>query len=603
MLRIVILCFVLLSSITSMAGYELRFGNDSCLPPPQLRLVPISGGGFAVSYAGVHMCRLMTVSTDTNRLVSTVNSEYSAVVTNGTVVVNSKNFLEKGPAVMVFKNGRLLLFRRTTADGDGKEDLKFLTTSPFKKSSIAQLWRPKKNADDIAWKYWNQSGRLRLWYFNPNAAGTLFAELSLVFFALNFLFRRKVVRIVGTLGGIIFAVLLFFTQSRGSLLAFLVGIAALIVPKLYGRLTKRSVFWAIGVVVSVFVLMASGLLGDRFGSKMFAVDQGNVQRLRCWSVAPRMMADAPGGWGNDCGHAYCDWYQAVDDTHSLRWLVNTHLTWMVENGRVFGYCYVFAWLLGGFLLLRCRRSKCASCAISEWLLLFVSFWFSTIGIFASLWILPVSLSLYVLLECRTEILKAHSYFRITFIPVIIMLLSVVMVESMCFVGRRLIPSKSKIEVSRREGRTIIGKGTDNLTILHDGYVLTNWRNGVLGREVRAFLGENPHFQISVIDSIEDLPTSTERLVLVGKSGADFLRYYLKKGKNVSLRFGKLFFVSPPFPPDAIPRRIFRETEVAVLYGEYAAALLPEKEELPTWVTVVSGAELYIPNWLSIVSKK
>jgi hypothetical protein len=103
--------------------------------------------------------------------------------------------------------------------------------------------------------------------------------------------------------------------------------------------------------------------------------------------------------------------------------------------------------------------------------------------------------------------------------------------------------------------------------------------------------------------VADLPSYSERLALVGKSGVDFLRHYLEKSKKAPPRFDKLFFVSPPFPPDAIPRRIFRDAEVSVVYGEHAVALLPEKETLPTWVTVVPGAELYIPDWLSIVSKK
>lgn len=600
MVRAVIAVAVALSSLFSIAGYTLSFGDDRCRHEPEVRLVPISGGRLAVSYAGVHLSRLKADSSDGKRFVSSGKSACSATLTNGFAEVRCGNFLDTGPAVMMFKDGRLVSFGRPSSGRDKSDDLKLLTTSPFKKPSVTQLWRPRKDADDVAWKYWNQSGRLRLWYFNPNAAGTLFAELSLALFALCFLFRKKTFRIAAGLGGAVFAGLLLYTHSRGSLLAFLVGFAVLAVPSVIRRFSLKGVLGAVGVVAVVAILLAAGVFGERFGSEMFAVDEGNIQRLRCWAAAPRMMADAPGGWGENCGRAYCDWYQAVDDTHSLRWLVNSHLTWMVEYGSVFGYCYVFAWMAAAFLLWRCRRSRYASAAAAQWALLFVSLWFSTVGIFVSLWVLPVLLSIPVLIACGPGVVKGSSPVRSVSILFVIALVSISLVEAMRFAGRRM-SDGAKISVSRRGGLTVLGDGPDELTILQDGYVLSNWRNGVFGREIRSFLENNAGVRISVADGVADLPPFSRRLVLVGRSGVDFLRHYVANRDGSTVRFEKLFFISPPFAPQAIPRRLLREAEVSAGYGEYAVALLPQSEDFPPWVTVVPGAELYVTNWLNMVS--
>ena len=101
-------------------------------------------------------------------------------------------------------------------------------------------------------------------------------------------------------------------------------------------------------------------------------------------------------------------------------------------------------------------------------------------------------------------------------------------------------------------------------------------------------------------SLADVPASgVGRLVLPGRQGERFLALY-RNGRAPAAR--EIAFVSPTFAPGAIPQTLFASTGVGVLLGEFAARYVDVygAGPHPKWVTVVKGAELYIPGWTDYV---
>ena len=89
-------------------------------------------------------------------------------------------------------------------------------------------------------------------------------------------------------------------------------------------------------------------------------------------------------------------------------------------------------------------------------------------------------------------------------------------------------------------------------------------------------------------------------MLPGRQGERFLDLY-RQGRAPRAR--EIAFVSPTFAPKSIPPGLFASGGVGVLLGEFAARYVDVYGEGPhprPLVTIVEGAELYIPNWTSYV---
>ena len=57
------------------------------------------------------------------------------------------------------------------------------------------------------------------------------------------------------------------------------------------------------------------------------------------------------------------------------------------------------------------------------------------------------------------------------------------------------------------------------------------------------------------------------------------------------------FISPPFPPSALPEGFLKSCKVSIVIGEFTARYEPEYENPPPWVKVVPAMELYINGWM------
>ena len=60
------------------------------------------------------------------------------------------------------------------------------------------------------------------------------------------------------------------------------------------------------------------------------------------------------------------------------------------------------------------------------------------------------------------------------------------------------------------------------------------------------------------------------------------------------------FISPPFPPSAVPAGLLSSCRVRLVVGEFAARYDAEYADAPEWVTIVPAMELYIYGWMRYV---
>ena len=587
-------------------GYEIQVGDGTAVGESEFYIVPSGRGCLTLKFASIPVAAIEAAPGGGGRSWRTMDGAATAAANgNGAITVRHRDFLKGGPAELVFENGRLRTIRRDGDEGQRAKDIKMLSAHPSKQPTLRQLWRPRTAAQEEAGKarWWRDDSRLRLGYFNPNAAGTLFAEIAALFAALALVLRRCGLRL--TCLGVAAAALvaLFLTGSRGSFVALAIGAGFAVCVRLKNRLlrakTLASVF-AVVALAGLVMFVAGRATGGRFGENLLSVDEGNVQRLRCWAAAPEMMAAAPGGWGDEPGRAYCDWFQGLKDNHRLYYLVNSHLTWMVQHGRLFRCAYVSAWLILLVFLFASARQKASQVAIAVWGTFAVALWFSTVGIFPTLWIIPVGCGAAALAvaafaasqnNCRT------CWQRALACAIGCILVGSAVPFTLEAIGRR--QSLTRAVPVRFDGHAIrLGHGDARVAVVRDETVLAGDFIGSLGHELRDWMEADGHAgAVLVLDNPADLPERVDRLVLAGKGAARYLKYraaHLEDGKYCKAE--KTVMLSPPFSPEAVPFILTQSSDVRIVVGEFAARLAQGYSRERPWVTVVRGAELYIPGW-------
>ena len=587
--------FMAIAAVTASpkAGYTLNIpANESTA----FRFVQTSTREYAVTLLGRRIYHFVRSG---DRLWSPTNSKMTGIVTNDLVIVRCPGFAG-ADAKLVFTNGILSrLSRKKVPESVSKEkDEKMVRLEPQEKRPLLRQWSSQKEKDRSLWGYWTfQKGfnRLRLWFFNPNGAGTFFAELALLALFALMAIRKPSLRI---LFGVLLAVFLWCeirTGSRGAFLGLLCSSALAALFATRQRFSWKKLLIVGGIAVLVVGLMWAGVFGTRMGQRILAMDWSNVERLRIWREVPRMLAAAPGGWGiNRSGAAFCDWFQQMLTYHPLLWLVNSHFTWIVELGCWFCAAYVFAWLSVLFVSFRAAwRGSSTGMLVAELaVLLFISAWFSTVGAFVSLWILPfLALSLFLAFEFRR-------FGRVEAILVgVALVIAVITPVVLVQVGRRMeAPGGDFLKVARANGVTVVGEGSPTVYLVTDDETLSV--GGGLGRDLRRWVMRHPKAStVGLADTIERLPPEMDRLILAGYAGVDYLNFrqrHLVDGAYPHAK--KLVFLSPPFPPSILPKSFGDAGIVEAIYGEFSLRLDTGFKDLPPWVRVIKGAELYIPYW-------
>ncbi|MBR2838269.1 MAG: O-antigen ligase family protein [Kiritimatiellae bacterium] len=522
---------------------------------------------------------------------------WSAEVVDGKVEVRAP-----GHRRFTYSDGRLVTYQR----GRKKHTISY-PFEPAYGGRPASLWgiepgqmdreRMQKRLDRLT-DIWSMTGRFSLWFRSPNAAVAFLAGVALVGAAL-FLSCGAVGLSVGLAAMLASLAGLALTGSRGGMLAFLAGFAVLIAASFLrrkGRPSWRRVLVLVGclVLAGVFAVATQG--SKRFTKGLVRAIEGRGEgrdRSALFAAGARMMADAPDGWGvRGAGPAYSHWYQSMGGDTWQMTLVSDHLTHLVGYGWAGRWLWTFGWFAAIALLWKFARRGFSSAGVAVWVSLFVAALFNVMLSQPAVWALPaVFAGLMAWRLCRGEWREWRGYLKWLGFGAAASVAAVAALYAVCAaVG----PSSPRIR--HAGGAVTVGEGEPSVWVVDDGETLGGlYTQNLIRRHYLTAPASNAVPASVYCRSLADVPGRVGRLVLAGRQGERFLALR-RQGRAPSA--GEIVFVSPPFGPKDFPADLLAGTRVGVLLGEFAARYVDVYGEgpLPKWVTLVKGAELYIPNW-------
>jgi hypothetical protein len=461
------------------------------------------------------------------------------------------------------------------------------------------LYDEKTLAEDYIQKEesikWTDTGRLAFPYVNPNFTGALFAQIALFLLAVAIGFvRRRTLCVSCLVGAAVSSALVVWSGSRGALIGLLAGAGlALAFTVLRRGLSRRVVVGAgVAAVVVVALVLALGHenLMRGFGGDG-GLDWSNALRVEMMKAAPRMMADAPGGWSPfGIGKAFTYWYQPLGMVLMSGSLINAHLTWLAGYGTVGRFVYLF--LLFAALALSFRLALREKAVVP----LAVLGGFATMACFNPLfgewgmWVVPAVASVPLFLSLRRQGGKALLLVcGGCVLSALLALCAIQAVGSSSHAGQRI----------RFDGRRVTVNGDrPRIWVVDDGQGVIG---GVLvGRDIREHYARSGSRQpIGYVRDVKDLPRSgVERLVLPGKAGNDWLLMLSEDERARESVPRSVLFLNPPFSPSEMPQAVLALCHPALVVGEFAARYNPEYRSPPAWVTIVPGVEKYMAGWMS-----
>lgn len=343
-----------------------------------------------------------------------------------------------------------------------------------------------------------------------------------------------------------------------------------------------AVVFATAVVGSVLYLTGRTKEGDR------ASDE---QRVMLMKIAPRMFADAPRGWDSwqRLGYYYSEWYRE-DSDRCLRFnMVSDHMTRITSAGWFRGGLYVFAWIAGLLFLLILALRGFSPLPAAAWTALAVAASFNVVMPSWWAWVVPAG-SLVTLLKRKTGI----GWRSAVLVPSGVGALAAVATVGGMLLAAEYLPSETRI---RKDGpRVSVGGGNPVHWVVDDFQSLGI---STAGKDLRRFLAENRRApSIGYVRRLEDLPADPKKvrhLLLPGKRGEEFLDRFLKEGDGMALP-EEIVFLSPMFTPSQIPERLLARARVRVVVGEFVARYDADFLGERPWVSVIPGAEVFIPGW-------
>lgn len=440
---------------------------------------------------------------------------------------------------------------------------------------------------------WKGSGRLSWPFRNPNENGCLYASLALLACACFFA-KRTAVKAVGAVVFLAGVGAMAASASRGALLTFALG-AAPVAALRAKTLVKSKAFWALAAVA---VLTAAGWFAThdtRLLTRGFkgASSWSNQVRLDMWRAAPQMMADAPGGWGfTHVGRAYMDWYQPLAELNLPGSLMNEHLTRLVAYGRAGRFAWLFAWLFGlGLLGAAAVRTKNAV-PLGVWLMFGAAGWFNPVFANPFLWAAPVAAAGLFVCQRPWRALDAKTVGGVAGAAVVF---AVAILAGIAGAGGGA--SGRDCPVRAGEGRVRVKALNPGTWIVDDGKAL----GGVMAcKDIRGYYVFQPDAPgVGYVRDVAALPARVHRLVLGGEAGDAWLRRITSDARARENLPREVVFISPPFPPSAVPPGLLQTCRVTLAVGEFAARYEPEYAAPPPWVTVVPGMELYLFGWMEL----
>lgn len=511
-----------------------------------------------------------------------------------------------GLETYVFENGRLVscaIPGETNSFPYAQERIPAEDTVPpylFGSKLEAALYkkgRPKvpTSVKDLLKGKWKKSGRLRWPFDNPNENGFLYASLALISLYLT-TFRRRALSIVGVVLFCAFCVPLVMTASRGSFIALAIGLMPSAVIH-FRKLIHSRTAYAIAALVILFstvwfAVKGGGLLTRGFKKSTWS----NEVRLEMWKMAPSMMVDAPDGWKTNSGKAYVNWYEGFDRFTAPGSLINDHLSKMVCMGWLMRGVYVFCWLFLGIGLFafafKTKNAVSAGMVVAS----AVGAWFNPLMTNRWLWILPlVSLLPVVILERPWRKWKIWAVSAVSAACV-----SVAALLGIMYMGEHT-ERPYGLAIYANGPRVTIRSQYPSVWVVDDGLSLGT---AYACKELRAGLARRPDAGgVGYVRSVANLPkTRYRRLVLGGEAGDEWLRAISTDASLREVLPSEVVFISPPFPPSAIPPALLGSCRVKYVTGEFNARYYREFDDPPPFVEIVTGMELYLSKWVDYVTE-
>lgn len=457
-------------------------------------------------------------------------------------------------------------------------------------SDLAALWpaRELRLKDAVVPDIWAKSNRLRLWFDNPNLAGIFLAIFSVAVLWL-FLLKGRCWKALAVLLSLGLFVAMILTGSRGALLSFLVGLFVVVGLPILRSFTWRKLFIGVAIIPAVVLGVWLSGFGDRYTKSLLDAGPKETSRLVIWQQVPRMIAGTPDGWGiGNAADAYIQWFQESPDC-IVRDLVSGHMTLLVEVGWLFGVLYLTLWI---FLLLEGLRQVwrgASSVPMGVLTILFCGAWLNPVLSRVELVVLPIVAA--VLIIGRS--MRSRSRKSVALLAGSIAL-SVLILGGVIAYGKTH-PGQVKIQGASEFVR--VGDASSDVWVVEDNYVLHGGYWWLKGNQIRAGYAKNHQLDGAIFcRGVRFLPKSAKRLVLVGESGSEYL------ASSAQCSAEEVIFIAPPFSWKKIPEELKSRSKIKVYIGELAARHCKDYETPPDWVRKVRGCELYLPQWLDIVSE-
>ena len=322
---------------------------------------------------------------------------------------------------------------------------------------------------------------------NPNKTAALIACLLVGIHVIRFIIRKPWGDWAFAIAFLGLGICLIETYSRGGIVAAIVGQLGYWCARTRGKFSfppKRQILMAL---ILTALLAGYASLPRVNATSRYALgvlpgreeDRSITNRLRIWKDTPRMMVDAPTGWGwGKSGQAWTQWYQPVSTRYEYRTLVNSHLTWLVELGWVGRFFYLAGW---GLVFSVCflgrserpihRRGAGIACGI--WIAFAVSAFFSSVAETALLWIVPILATVPMIVLFFKNVPRLADFLWPALVAVGVVILFVM-------VGM-LSPQKSKIShgkkgtlVGNRPARALVLRPDKRVVGMHYGHLIREY---------------------------------------------------------------------------------------------------------------------------------
>lgn len=422
--------------------------------------------------------------------------------------------------------------------------------------------------------YYEGIARLDWGLGNPNRTAALIACLMMGVWALAYVRRWGFWAAWAT--STVLGILLVQTFSRGGFLAAAVGAALLIffARRPWPRLSSCLIGLSVLALISYAVVLSAG---ERVATS-WQGDPSVLNRLELWKNVPRMIADAPSGWGlNNAQQAYMQWYQGIDRPERFLNLVSLHFTLLAELPWPLRISYAIAWALAFLLTFPSRRSPELAVAFSVTVTFFAAGIFTH---FAESWPVYLPLTAAVIGAIVLRLVRKEW-------PGLRVSLLTACAAPLVFLPLAFLDSPP-IVIEGTPRHVTIGRGPPGTWIL----VSTEVLGGSYGKTLRAHPSPLP--ALGFATKLANIPPA-HTLVLCGRVSLSAL----EELRRISPR--RILLLNSDFFPGQI--REFSGARIHAFFGEFA-----ESNSLSTWqqsgaLTLIPGSGTFVPEWPAILARE